>query len=197
VLSNVRRRLTYANVVATLALFIALGGSAVAAGQLINGGSIKPRTIPGNRLENHAITGRQVDPNQLGQVPQATRAELARNASRLAGAPASSYRLHCPPGLDQAADLCFEPSPRPVATWATAVQTCSGAQRRLPTDGELALVFNNTGAPQAYQWTSTYWFEGSVFEASMLSDDGSRTLFFGVSGYSDTNPYRCVTDATN
>jgi hypothetical protein len=197
VLSNVRSRLTYANVVATLALFIALGGSALAAKQFIDGRSIKPHTIPGNRLENHAITGHQVNLNALGKVPHAAMADSARNASNLGGAPASDYRLHCPSGLVRAADLCFEPTPRPDATWVTAVQTCSQAQRRLPTDGELALAFNNTGAPQVYQWTSTYSFQGSSFQATILSEDASRSLFFGVNNFSGTDPYRCVTDATN
>jgi hypothetical protein len=150
-----------------------------------------------DRLENHAITGRQVNLNEIGKIPLAAVADSARNARSLGGAPASDYRLHCPSGLDRAADLCFEPSQRADATWATAVQTCSRVQRRLPNDGELALVFNNTGAPQAYQWTSTYSFEGSTFQATMLSDDAARSLFFGVNSYSDTNTYRCVTDATN
>jgi hypothetical protein len=197
VLSNVRSRLTYANVVATLALFTALGGSALGAKQFIDGRSIKPQTIPGNRLKNHAITGQQVNLKALGKVPRAANADSARNAKTLGGAPASDYRLHCPSGLDRAADLCFEPTPRPDAIWVTAVQTCSQVQRRLPTDGELALVFNNTGAPQDYQWTSTYSFEGSTFQATILSDDASRTLQFAVNNYSGTDPYRCVTDATN
>jgi hypothetical protein len=197
VLANVRSRLIYANVVATLALFIALGGGALAAKQFIDGRSIKRQTIPGNRLEKHAITRQQVDLNALGKVPHAANADSAKNARNLGGAPASDYRLHCPSGLVRAADLCFEPTPHPAATWVTAVQACAQIQRRLPTDGELALVFNNTGAPQEYQWTSTYSFQGSSFQATILSEGASRSLFFGVNSYTGTDPYRCVTDATN
>ena len=40
--------------VALLALFVALGGSAVAA-TFINGKTIKPRSVPENRLTNQAV----------------------------------------------------------------------------------------------------------------------------------------------
>ncbi|MCO5326487.1 MAG: hypothetical protein M9964_05430 [Solirubrobacterales bacterium] len=50
-----RARLTYANVMATVAVFIALGGGAYAAAK-INGNSIKKNSIPSNRLKrNQAV----------------------------------------------------------------------------------------------------------------------------------------------
>src|SRR5262245_28520627 len=77
----VRTRLTYANVVATLALFIALGGTSVAASGLINGSKIKKDSIPGNRLKKHALTSAQIDVAKLGTVPIAARAAAASHAS--------------------------------------------------------------------------------------------------------------------
>lgn len=53
-------RLKYANVTATLALFLALGGVAAAAGTLINGTSIKPRSLPANRLKLHTLTAAEI-----------------------------------------------------------------------------------------------------------------------------------------
>lgn len=53
-MSPLRKHITYANVMATLAVFVALGGSAYAAAK-INGGSIKPHSIPANRLEKDAV----------------------------------------------------------------------------------------------------------------------------------------------
>ena len=52
-------RLTYANVTATLALFLALGGVA-AAGTLIDGSSIMPRSLPANRLRLHSLTAAEI-----------------------------------------------------------------------------------------------------------------------------------------
>jgi hypothetical protein len=43
------------NTIALLALFLALGGTSYAAATLINGSSIKPHSIPKNRLTNKAI----------------------------------------------------------------------------------------------------------------------------------------------
>jgi hypothetical protein len=53
-------RLTYANVTATLALFMACGGVAVAGTKLIDGSSIKPRSLPGDRLKLHTLTTAEI-----------------------------------------------------------------------------------------------------------------------------------------
>jgi hypothetical protein len=67
-----RSRLTYANVIATLALFVALGGTAYAAVQ-INGSQIVNRSIAGQKLKLHTVTSSEIDPTGL-TVPYATRA---------------------------------------------------------------------------------------------------------------------------
>jgi hypothetical protein len=58
-LSRLRSRLTYANVVATLALFIALGGSSYAALQLPKG------SVGGKQLRKNAVTTKKVKPGSL------------------------------------------------------------------------------------------------------------------------------------
>jgi hypothetical protein len=75
-----RTRLTYANVVATLALFIALGGTSVAASTLISGSKIKKASIPGDRLKKHTLTSTQVNVAKLGTVPAASHASTADSA---------------------------------------------------------------------------------------------------------------------
>ena len=73
------------NVVAYLALFIALGtGGALAATQ-INGAAIKLRSIPGNRLKPDGVTGKQVKERTLGRVPAAKRAATAQSAAIASG----------------------------------------------------------------------------------------------------------------
>jgi hypothetical protein len=199
--SGIRRHLTYANVVSTLCLFILLGGSAVAAQHFINGESIKPHSIPGNRLKDHTVTGRQVNLNALGKVPNAA------NADHLGGSPASDYRLHCPAGLQQAADICFEPTPRGYARWQDALKTCASAQLRLPSPAELALAFDHSGAPQDPEWTSTA-FRDSVWNGTtnnvqqlvtIIEQNASRDI---QTNYAENSSavffhYRCVTNATN
>lgn len=60
-------------VVATVALIVALGGTAIAA-QNINGGAIKKQTIGGGKLKQKTLTGFQINTNKLGVVPAAQRA---------------------------------------------------------------------------------------------------------------------------
>ncbi|MDX6633776.1 MAG: hypothetical protein QOG26_1781 [Solirubrobacterales bacterium] len=64
-MSTIRARLTYANVVATIALFIALGGGAVAASTL-GRDAVKSRNIAPN-----AVHGSDVKESSLGTVPDA------------------------------------------------------------------------------------------------------------------------------
>ena len=60
-------------VVATIALIVALGGTAIAA-QNINGGAIMKQTIGGGKLKHKTLTGFQINTNKLGVVPAAKRA---------------------------------------------------------------------------------------------------------------------------
>lgn len=72
-------RATYANVVSTLALVVALGGTgAYAAGQ-ITGKEIKNNSVAGKDVKNRSLTGKDVRPGSLGspQLSAAVRAALA------------------------------------------------------------------------------------------------------------------------
>jgi hypothetical protein len=68
--------------VALVALFVALGGSAVAVSGRINGKVIKRGSVPGNRIKKDTLTGRQIREARLGMVPQAALATVATNATR-------------------------------------------------------------------------------------------------------------------
>jgi hypothetical protein len=110
VLARVRAHLTYANVMATIAVFIALGGTAVAAGFVISKNSqLGPGTVSGsnppagkhNNVIGSSITGKDIKPDSvggpriiessLGTVPSATSAANAGNANTLGGQPASNF----------------------------------------------------------------------------------------------------------
>jgi hypothetical protein len=86
--------------IACTALFVALGGTVLAATKKIDGKTIrvkslpgnrlklgsvpgnrlKPRTVDGSRLAPGSVTGAQIDAASLGQVPNAGHAESADNA---------------------------------------------------------------------------------------------------------------------
>jgi hypothetical protein len=60
-------------IVAVIAMIVALGGTAYAAGS-INGGSIQKQTIGAGKLKHKTLTGYQINTNKLGVVPTAKRA---------------------------------------------------------------------------------------------------------------------------
>jgi len=59
-------------IVALVALMVALGGTAYAAGQ-INGNSIQKQSIGGGKLKRKTLTGYQINVDKLGEVPLAKR----------------------------------------------------------------------------------------------------------------------------
>jgi hypothetical protein len=63
---RVHRVFSFSNVVAMLALFLALGGSVYAASSnKINGSKIKPKSIPGNRIKASSLTAAQIKAQTL------------------------------------------------------------------------------------------------------------------------------------
>ena len=83
-------RLSYANVVSTLCLFIVLGGGAYAATK-IRGKDIVNRSISGKKIKRDAIGGTAVKESALGRVPRARRADTAARADRLGGLDSSAF----------------------------------------------------------------------------------------------------------
>jgi hypothetical protein len=69
-LARFRARLTYANVMATIAVFVALGGSGYAA-VTIDGSQLKERSVGGRKLKLDTLTGKEVKEPKLGKVPNA------------------------------------------------------------------------------------------------------------------------------
>jgi hypothetical protein len=64
VLAKLRSRLTYANVVATLALFVALGGGSYAA-ITITGKNVKNSSLTGKDIKNSSLTSSDVKNRSL------------------------------------------------------------------------------------------------------------------------------------
>jgi hypothetical protein len=63
-MARILKALSFSNVVACLALFVALGGSVYAAGK-ISGNQIKANSLPGNRVKAKTLTAKQVKPGSL------------------------------------------------------------------------------------------------------------------------------------
>lgn len=91
---RIGRLLSFSNVVACLALFVALGGSVYAAGK-ISGTQIKPKSIPGNRLKAKTLTAKQVKPHSLtgAQIQAGSLTGAQIGAGSLTGAQIKSGSL--------------------------------------------------------------------------------------------------------
>lgn len=117
-MQKIRARLTVANVVACMALFVALGGVSYAAVKLprnsvgarqlkngaVTGAKLKAKAVTGAKLgtgavgtaalANGAVTAAKLDAGSLGKVPSATHADSAAtagDAATLQGRPPSAF----------------------------------------------------------------------------------------------------------
>jgi hypothetical protein len=109
-IARVAKSLTFSNVIACLALFIALGGSVYAAGKMsgkqikpssLPGNRIKPKTISPNRIKPNSLTGAQINETTLTGVSAAALADVQYQA--VTGELPSEGRIgtltaNCPPG---------------------------------------------------------------------------------------------------
>ena len=76
-----RNHLTYSNVIATLALVLAVGTGGAWAAKSINGGLLKSRTITAIKVRKDTLTGTEIRESKLGIVPRASNATNATNAA--------------------------------------------------------------------------------------------------------------------
>jgi hypothetical protein len=109
-MSWLRSRITYANVMATIAVFVALGGSSYAALRIgtsqINDNSIRSKdirdndvrgkdirrgTLTGSDVKDNRLTGTDIRESSLAKVPLAGSADVAGSAGLLEGLPASTF----------------------------------------------------------------------------------------------------------
>ncbi len=144
-LRRVRRQLSYANVMATLAIFIALGGGSYAALK-ITGKNVKNSSLTYKDLKRNTLGGSRIKESRLGKVPR------ARNADRLSGLSAGQLLVRCAPDTVALASACVERNVRGIAAYRGAVFQCAQVDnrrtpgRRLPTQGELQ-VARGSGLP--------------------------------------------------
>jgi hypothetical protein len=144
VIEALRKRLTYANVMATLAVFIALGGTSYAA-LTVTGRDVKNSSLTFRDLQRDTLGGSRINESLLGTVRR------ARNADRLNGVTAERLLVRCPDATVPVSDVCVESTARAPAPYGTAAITCestdrnAGPGRRLPSHDELMTAIGDAG----------------------------------------------------
>jgi hypothetical protein len=105
---NLRRHLTYANVVSTACLFLLLGGVAYAGTQLSKGSvgtnalkaeavtkaKLHPNSVNSKKVVNNSLTGEDINAATLGKVPNAASAETAKSANTATSASTATNAGH-------------------------------------------------------------------------------------------------------
>jgi hypothetical protein len=176
---RIGQHLTYANVMATLAVFIALGGTALGAVIITSNGQVAKDTISGH----HPPSGDH--PNII--------------SGSVAGKDLSSgIHATCPAGMIRVApkaDLCIDSTDRAIGqTWSQAASTCADAGLRLPSVAETLQaepILDTTG--HSY-WTDAIWDDTSDSGTQQWAwwYDGPGNALTKDNRTSDTFHVRCV-----
>jgi hypothetical protein len=192
VLSSFRKHLSYSNVIATAALFIALGGTSYAvlrvdSREVVNNSlqsvdvrndslrsrDIRNRTLRARDLGLDALGGGVVKESALGQVPHAA------DAGRIGGLTVQELRVRCPLDTFAKGAVCIERSARAPSGFLGASNTCDNAGRGLPTMPQLDGFARSQGPlTPGGEWTASvylYAAGGPTFdelEALVLSGGG-------------------------
>lgn len=196
-------QLTYANVVATLALFVAVGTGGAYAVSKIDGSDIRSRSLTGKQFKSGSIGGRVVQESSLRPVPR------ARNAARLGGQPAARFLDSCPQAFAPTvpvADVCVEIQARPPESYRGAAFACSltdnreRAGRRLPTHQELMVALANSQVQRASGGELTsevYPSSGRPGKLDVLYIAENGDVGLTSDDSSGAKAFRCVADPMN
>jgi hypothetical protein len=99
-LQRIRSRITYANVMSTIAVVVSLGGATAFAATTLGRNSVGPRqlrknAVTGVKVKDGSLTGKDLRAGTLGQVPSAARADRADTATSIA-APEAPHVVGAP-----------------------------------------------------------------------------------------------------
>lgn len=200
-----RKHLSYSNVTATVALFVALGGTSYAvikvdSNDVVNNSlrskDIRDRTIRARDLRRNGLGSGVIKESSLGTVPHAA------DSDRVGGATVQELRVRCPADTLAKAGVCIERSVRPVDGFYGATSACDNAGRGLPTMPELARLAVFQGLSPQGEWTSSVYRNPDngmdpfdQLEAVVLAVGGAAT--YERVNLAVQHGFRCVALPTN
>ena len=176
-----------AMIVAIIALFAALTGSAYAAlgKNTVGSKQLKAKAITTGKIANNAVNGSKVAPNSLsgedinvsalGTVPAATNAVSAANAGTLGG-----HAAACPQSTVLIRGVCFDSASNPALSGVkAAADACAAKGGYLPTVMALysirQVVNLGTGVGTDHMFTDSYYSAagtGSNYETIVIDGTG-------------------------
>ena len=199
-MKRIAGKLTYANVMSTVAVFVALGGSSYAA-FTITGRDVEDGSLTARDIKRNTLGGDRIKESRLGTVRR------ARNALRLNGVTAARLLVRCPRGTLPTMATCAEVSSRPAAAYGTATGQCQAADfpqtpgRRLPTHQELlgALSYEQVVLAPGGELTANVYPAADPTDPLNVLFMTDETGGVGVTSntFAGARPFRCVVDPLN
>jgi hypothetical protein len=217
------RRPSPALLVACAALFVALGGTVLAATKIdgrtirvkslpgnrlavgsLPGNRLQAGTIPGSRLAKNSVRGDQIDVGTLGQVPNAAHADSADTARRAQTAVAADHAADASTVNGRSVGCGTEQREFAGACWDMR----SSAAAITATEGAVACASRGGELPQALAFAAFARQSGVVIVApgewssdiGTLGSKGQYTLVYVIPGGAIEGAapetalhYRCVT----
>jgi hypothetical protein len=177
-LQRLRDRLTYANVMSTVAVFVALGGVSYAVSTL------PANSVGTKQLRKHSVTSVKLSPRTV-----------APNARRLRGHAASFYVLHCRRGTLHILDGCYEPNERSANNYFGANESCLDVGGRLPTVGELQELHDHMTIPGPEISYDVTFINGTQEYLTAPGAGGNHG--YAAAPLTTTMPYRCYFAPSN
>jgi hypothetical protein len=175
---RIRSHLSYANVMATLAVFLVLGGGTAMAAYVVSSNSqIGPGTISGHKPPSNKHAN--IIANSINGKDIADRSGVDTCQTPLVG----KFGPICA-GSDAGS-----------RTWTNAMKYCMGFGLRLPSPGEataLAAKYDVPGVSATqYFWTDNeFQWTGGTYAATVFNDDGE----WGANSEATAAQTVCVTD---
>ena len=188
--ARIGKAFSFSNVIACLALFIALGGTVYAAGK-INGKQIKPSSLPGNRLKPKTITARRVKPKTLTGRQVKPRSLTGNQIDQTTLTQVSAAGLANVQYVTTTASLSDIGRPGTTATASCPAGTLAiGGGATVSNEGE-ATVNDSGPTPLRTGWTATgfSWFSRTSMTVTAVcvvvgkpEDKAGGTITTGTSG---------------
>lgn len=199
-MSKIREHLSYANAMATVAVFIALGGASYAAVAVpknsVGSVQIKKNAVTGAKIKKGAVTGAKIKLSTLGTVPSAANAQTLGGLTTTQISDAS--KLRCPSDMALAAGTCIETTARAAAPLPTALQICAEANRALPSMGQLmAYEAQNYATSPPAEWIGQMYFDGSSFRGLVAATQKGGVVSTSPPPFNEAEPYRCSQGPSN
>jgi hypothetical protein len=207
-----RLRPSPALAIACLALFVALGGTVLAATKIdgktirvksLPGNRLAVGTLPGNRIVPGTLKGAQIDVGSLGQVPNATHANAADTAHRAQTAAAADHAgdastvngrsVGCPEQTREFAGACWDLTTGPTAVTAPeAVAACAARGGELPQPLSLLSIAEQPGVTlvSSGEWLNELWIGNEVDYSLYILDSDHH---FRLRPPQELHRFRCVT----